>query len=121
MKKRMKTVIALFCMAAILSGCSSSGDSGTTIAKQNDKAAQGQSTENQSTEDKNTGSQGNDSQESAIQSSESQGTENKNMEAGYKESKKGDDTDTSAKSEITVGFSNDTDSWDPCTGFGYTG
>ena len=105
MKKRMKTVIALFCMTAILSGCSSSGDSGTTIAKQNDKAAQGQSTENQSTEGKNSGSQGNDSQESAIQSSESQGTENKNMEAG----------------EITVGFSNDTDSWDPCTGFGYTG
>lgn len=121
MKKRMKTVIALYCMAAILSGCSGSGDSGTTIAKQNDKAAQGQSTENQSSEDKNTGSQGNDSQESAIQSSESQGAENKNMEAGDKESKKGDDTDTSAKSEITVGFSNDTDSWDPCTGFGYTG
>lgn len=121
MKKRMKTVIALFCMAAILSGCSGSGDSGTTIAKQNDKAAQGQSTESHSTGDKNTGSQGKDSQDSSIQSSESQGTENKNMEAGEKESKKGDDTDTSAKSEITVGFSNDTDSWDPCTGFGYTG
>ncbi|WP_242881504.1 ABC transporter substrate-binding protein [Robinsoniella peoriensis] len=121
MKKRMKTVIALFCMAAILSGCSGSADSGTTIAKQNDKAAQGQSTESHSTGDKNTGSQGKDSQDSSIQSSESQGTENKNMEAGEKESKKGDDTDTSAKSEITVGFSNDTDSWDPCTGFGYTG
>ena len=79
MKKRMKTVIALFCMAAILSGCSGSGDSGTTIAKQNDKAAQGQSTESHSTGDKNTGSQGKDSQDSGIQSSESQGTENKNM------------------------------------------
>lgn len=25
------------------------------------------------------------------------------------------------KSEVTIGFSNDTDSWDPCTGFGYAG
>ena len=28
---------------------------------------------------------------------------------------------TSAKDEVTIGFSNDADSWDPCTGFGYTG
>lgn len=29
--------------------------------------------------------------------------------------------DTSAKDEVTIGFSNDADSWNPCTGFGYTG
>lgn len=33
----------------------------------------------------------------------------------------GNDGEGTKKTEVTIGFSNDTDSWDPCTGFGYAG
>ncbi|MCQ4672278.1 ABC transporter substrate-binding protein [Lactonifactor longoviformis] len=83
MKKRRKAILALICTAALLAGCSGSGDSGT-------KAAKDQQKETQSSEKENTD--------------------------GREEGTKG-----GGKTEITVGFSNDTDSWDPCSGFGYAG
>ena len=83
MKKRRKAILALICTAALLAGCSGSGDSGT-------KAAKDQQKETQSSEKENT-----DGRE--------------------------DGTEGEGKTEITVGFSNDTDSWDPCSGFGYAG
>lgn len=42
-------------------------------------------------------------------------------EAGGEESPTEGTPEDTMKSEVTVGFSNDTDSWDPCTGFGYAG
>lgn len=75
--------MALICTAALLAGCSGSGDSGTKAAKEQQKEAQ--SNEKADTDGREEGTQG------------------------------------EAKTEITVGFSNDTDSWDPCSGFGYAG
>ena len=83
MKKRRKAILALICTAALLAGCSGSGDSGTKAAKEQQKEAQ--SNEKADTDGREEGTQG------------------------------------EAKTEITVGFSNDTDSWDPCSGFGYAG
>lgn len=83
MKKRMKALLALMCAAALMAGCSGSGNSGTAEAKENQDK-----TESSKEQDFN--------------------------------AQKGDES-TSSKTEVTVGFSNDTDSWDPCAGFGYAG
>lgn len=46
-------------------------------------------------------------------------TQNQETEA---EKETGEEAEAeTGKSEVTIGFSNDTESWDPCTGFGYTG
>jgi peptide/nickel transport system substrate-binding protein len=83
MKKRRKALLALMCAAALMAGCSGSGNSGTAEAKENQDK-----TESSKEQDFN--------------------------------AQKGDES-TSSKTEVTVGFSNDTDSWDPCAGFGYAG
>ncbi|MCA5964154.1 hypothetical protein LC724_32810 [Blautia sp. RD014234] len=48
-------------------------------------------------------------------------TEQKSDETEQKSEETSAKADASAKDEVTIGFSNDADSWDPCTGFGYTG
>ena len=46
-------------------------------------------------------------------------TEQKSEETSAKaDAQKEEQADASAKDEVTIGFSNDADSWDPCTGFG---
>lgn len=48
-------------------------------------------------------------------------TEQKSNETEQKSEETSAKADAFAKDEVTIGFSNDADSWDPCTGFGYTG
>lgn len=76
MKKKIKYISVILCAAAlVLSGCSGSGDSGTSLVNDNSLK----------TEDA----------------------------AAPEENKK--------NTEVTIGFSGEGDSFDPCTGFGYTG
>lgn len=76
MKKKIKYISVILCAAAlVLSGCSASGDSGTSLVNDNSLK----------TEDA----------------------------AAPEENKK--------NTEVTIGFSGEGDSFDPCTGFGYTG
>lgn len=76
MKKKMNGMVIVLCAAAlILSGCGSSGDSGTSSVQDNSGKTEG----------------GNDQKE------------------------------VGKNAEVTIGFSSEGDSFDPCTGFGYTG
>ena len=60
---------------------------------------------------------GGDSGTDSAKEAKQKGTEASAKADAPKEEQEG----TSAKDEVTIGFSNDADSWDPCTGFGYTG
>lgn len=77
MKKRMKALVALLCVTAMVTGCGSgASDSGTSSAKTQTQKEEGSAKTDESQE---------------------------------------------KKSEVTIGFSSEGDSFDPCTGFGYTG
>ena len=60
MKKRRKAILALICTAALLAGCSGSGDSGTKAAK--DQQKETQSSEKENTDGREEGTEGEERQ-----------------------------------------------------------
>ena len=94
MKRQMKTLALLLGAAMLLSACGGGGNSGTALADSN-PAADSRGTEAAGDEAGETGT------------------------AGAKAGQEGGGT--TSGTQVTIGFSSEGDTFDPCNGFGYTG
>lgn len=94
MKRQMKTLTLLLGVAMLLSACGGGGNSGTAFADSN-PAADSRGTEAAGDEAGETGTAG--------------------AKAGQ------EDGGTTSGTQVTIGFSSEGDTFDPCNGFGYTG
>ena len=115
MKHRQTLGAAVLCAALLLAGCAAPGDSGTGLAKGSGGEAAG-STAAHGTEVN--GGQGNAASEEA--GGKSGGGTSGGAENGGTGGEAAGST-AGGGAEVTIGFSGDPDTWDPCAGFGATG